>query len=179
MLSRYVIPFVLAMLAVLSIAYVGYSLADEVPLLRYAILSHGQCDATVRYEIASDGSVGDVTFLRADENRICNESLIAYVRGERRTSDPDGRKRSVMLVWSSAPFLCAVGKDPSGEVVQRTKALKDPAEESANPAQLAAIAWPDLKLLGAHRHGAGESCLLSSSMDPRKAQGERASRTAF
>ena len=170
MLSRYVIPFVLAMLAVLSIAFVGYSLVYEAPLLQYAILSHGRCDAAVRYEIASDGSVGDVTFLRADENRICNESLIAYVRGDgSRSPDPDGRQRSVTLVLSSAPFLCAVGKDSSGEVVQRTKALKDPEEESAKPVQLAAITWPDLKLLGAHTHPAGEMCLLSSTVDPRKA----------
>jgi hypothetical protein len=163
---------VIALLALLSIAFVGYSLADETQLLRYAILSHGRCDAAIRYEIASDGSVGGVTFLRADEKRICNESLIAYVRERQRGPDPDGRKRSVTLVWSSAPFLCAIGKDPGGEVVLRTKRLKEPAEESASavPFQLAAIAWPDLKLLEAHAHAGGESCLLSSSVDPRKGE---------
>lgn len=174
MLSRYVIPFVLAMLAVLSIAFVGYSLADEVPLFRYAVLSHGRCDAAVRYEIASDGSVGDVTLLRADESRICNESLIAFVRGEPRSPDPDGRQRRVTMVWSSSPFLCAVGREPGGEVIQRTKALKDPEEESANPVQLAANAWPDLKLLGAHTHPGGQMCLLSSTVDSRKAPAQSA-----
>lgn len=208
----------------------GCFLADEERALREAGLSPGQCDAAVRFEIEADGSVGEVTLRRADENRLCNETLIAYARAGRWSPTPEGHRRWITHGWndsqpsleadihmypgglgrdtggrfllthrdpradiipfalspsrlgpferkdvieeirSDAPLLCAIGREPGGEVAMRTEALEDSPEDTADPFALAATTWPDFELLGAHLHTAGGSCFLLQSTAYRKGE---------
>ena len=210
----------------------GCTLGDEERALRDAGLEHGECDAAIRFELEPDGSVGEINFLRADDNAICNETLIVFVQEGRWSPDPEGRQQRITMGWSKraapggeaefhtypggqgldtdgrfllahddrrvdlallavrysrlgpfktieevrseGPLLCAIGRDPGGDVVMQTQAGERPQEEGADmdPFVQAAAAWPDLELLGAHAHASGGSCfLLESTVPSRKGEG--------
>lgn len=87
----------------------GFTLLDEEQALREAGLDHRDCDAAVRLEIASDGSVANVSFLRQGENELCNQTLVAFALQTRWSAAPDVARRTMSLGWSNDPEPRAAG----------------------------------------------------------------------
>ena len=81
----------------------GCTLLDEEQALRDAGLDRRDCDAAVRLELASDGSVVDVSFLRQGENEKCNQTLIAFARQTRWSAASDVARRTMSMGWSNDP----------------------------------------------------------------------------
>jgi hypothetical protein len=91
----------------------GCTLLEEETALRDAGLDPRDCDVALRLEIASDGSVEDVIFLRQDENRTCNETLVAFARKTHWSPAPDVARRTMSMSWSNDPK--PRGAEGSGE----------------------------------------------------------------
>ncbi|MGH7566557.1 MAG: hypothetical protein ACREK2_06985, partial [Gemmatimonadota bacterium] len=82
---------------------VGCSFLEEERAFREAGLELGECDVSVGLEIAPDGSVDEVVLLREDENRTCNETLVAYARKSRWSADSSGSIRRKTIGRSPGP----------------------------------------------------------------------------
>jgi hypothetical protein len=91
----------------------GCTLLDEESALRDAGLEHRDCDVALRLEIAPDGSVEDITFLRRDENEKCNDTLAAFARQTRWSPAPGVGRRRMSMGWWNDPR--AYGDGDSGE----------------------------------------------------------------
>lgn len=87
----------------------GCTLFDVEQALRDAGLDRRDCDVAVRLEIASDGSVLDVSFLRPGENEKCNQTLVAFARQTRWSAAPDVARRTMSMGWSNDPQARAAG----------------------------------------------------------------------
>jgi hypothetical protein len=96
----------------------GCTLLDEEQALRDAGLDARDCDAALRLEIASDGSVVDLAFLRQDENAKCNETVVAFAWQTRWSAAPHVARRTMSLGWSNDPRPRVAGE--SGEAEFRT-----------------------------------------------------------
>ena len=93
----------------------GCTLLDEEQALRDAGLDRRDCDAAVRLEIASDGSVVDVSFLRQGENEKCNQTLAAFARKTRWNAAPDVARRTMSMSWSNDPQRGIAGRSGEAE----------------------------------------------------------------
>jgi hypothetical protein len=93
----------------------GCTLLEEEQALRDAGLDRRDCDAAVRLQIASDGSVVDVSFLRQGENEKCNQTLAAFARQTRWSAAPDVPRRTMSMSWSNDPEPRAGGNSGQPE----------------------------------------------------------------